>query len=154
MNRTSKLLIVFTLFALLAAAFPTLAQEDYYAITEAEINSTYAVTNPVRRTVSDVFVDLQSGQAVVSYTVTGRRGNTGDVEITMVPSVSNGRIFWSVTSGTLNGEPASEDLLEQINAVIESSWRTYFRTQAPVGRVDSVEITEDEIRIYPVGSFD
>lgn len=136
------------LFALIisAMAFPTLAAEKTVTVTltEDEINSSYRVTNPRHRSITDVNVDLQEGQVVISATFIAPKTSSVPVSVTLVPSVSNGRVFWTVSEATANGQPASADLLAQINASISSSWRNYWKGKYP-GYVTSLTVSDDEI---------
>lgn len=118
--------------------------------TEDQINDAYRVTNPWRRSVTDVTVDLQPGQVVISSTQTYRRA-TYQVEAVYQPSISNGRIYWTLASASANGEPASQDLIGQINASISSSWRNYVRQQAGPGRVQSITITDTDLTVTYTG---
>ncbi len=150
MNVFRRIFIILTVVVALAGlAVPTFAQDTTatrtVTVTEEQINASYWVTNPVRRSLSNVHVDLQPGQVVVSATFTYRRGNTFEGEAVLVPSVENGRVYWTVISATQDGEPVSDDLLNQINASISSAWRNYIRRHAPAGRVTAVDITEDSI---------
>jgi hypothetical protein len=115
-------------------------------LTEAQINSSYRVTNPWRRSVSAMVVDLQPGQVVVSSTQTYRRASYAVVAIYTV-SVQDGRIYWALASATANGQPASQALVDQVNASISSSWRSFFRQQAGTGRIQSVTITDTDVTI-------
>jgi len=118
-------------------------------VTEAQINASYRVTNPFRRAVSNVSVDLQPGVAVISSTHTYRsRGQDQVYACSSIwsPSVTNGIITWTLNSATCNGQPASQNLISQINASIGSSWRNYWRMQRG-GRAQSVTITDSEINI-------
>lgn len=143
------LTVMIVVVALAALAIPALAQGTTptrtITITEAQINASYWVTNPIRRSVSNVHVDLQAGQAVVSATFTYRRIEPFEGEAVLVPNIRNGRVYWSAVSATKDGEPVSDALLNQINASIASSWRNYWRGQAPAGRVTAVDISEDSI---------
>ncbi len=143
-----KLTLALVMILVLAAlAVPALAADRVISISESSINESFRVTNPVRRTISNVVVDLQSGQAVVTATVTWRNGSA-NVSGTIVPSVnSNGRITWTVTTAAVNGQTVSSDILTQINNSISSSWARYWRNNGPAGRVVAVEITSDAINI-------
>jgi len=143
MKTLGKSLLVLTLVAVLvAAAVPAFAQDSRtVTITETQINAAYRITNPWRRSVTNVQVDLQPGQAVVSATYTQPRRDPVQVVATFVPTVNNGRVYWSVTEATADGQPASQELINQINAVIASSWRNYIRRQLGTGRISDIEIT-------------
>ncbi len=130
-----------------ALAVPAFAQDNSRTLTEEQINSAYRVTNPTRRSVTNVHVDLQPGQVVISATLTYRRGNPIEAVAVLVPNVSNGRLYWTVTSATGNGQPASAELLAQINTSIMTSWRNYIRQQAPTGRVTGIEISDTDLTV-------
>jgi hypothetical protein len=149
MSIVRKTLLVSTLLVILAAlAVPIFAQEETSrTVTEAQINAAYRVTNPARRSVTNLHVDLQPGQALISATLTFRRGNPIEATATLVPNVTNGRVYWTVTEATANGQPASPELLAQINASIMTSWRNYIRQQAPTGRVTGIEITDTDLTV-------
>ncbi|MBI5669957.1 MAG: LmeA family phospholipid-binding protein [Chloroflexi bacterium] len=148
MNTYRKIVITITLLALLAlAVVPAFAQSATVTWTEEDINSSYRVTNPARRSVTNVSVDLQPEQVVVNATVTLRGKTPVDVVTTLTPSISNGRIFWTVTAVTKDGQPVSQDILNQINASITSSWRHYVKEHGRPGRVTAIEITDDTVTI-------
>lgn len=147
MNAFRRIFIILSVVVVLAVlAIPTFAQGTMTrTVTEDQINASYWVTNPVRRSVSNVHVDLQAGQVVISATFTYRRIEPFEGEAVLVPSVENGRVYWSAVSATRDGEPVSDELLNQINASIESAWRNYVRRHAPAGRISAVDISEDSI---------
>lgn len=150
MNAFRKTVVTVTLLALLAlAVVPVFAQSAASVTwTEEDINNSYRVTNPARRSVTNVSVDLQPGQVVVNATVTLRGKTPVDVVTTLTPSVSNGRIFWTVTAVTKDGQPVSQAILNQINASITSSWRSYVKEHGRPGRVTAIEITDDVTITY------
>lgn len=146
MNVRKLSLVALLVVVLSAMAFPTLAAERTVTVTltERDINSSYRVTNPRYRTISDVYVDLQPGQVYITATFTAPKTSPIPVSVTLVPSVSNGRVLWTVSAATANGKPASAELLAQINASISSSWRNYWKNKNP-GHVTSLTITDDTI---------
>lgn len=142
----SILIVLSVVVVLVVSALPAFAQETHtVTVTEDQINESYRVTNPIRRSLSNVSIDLQPGQVVQTATYTRRGHEPVELTTTFVPSISNGRIYWSVSSVTADGEAISEDLLNQINASIESSWRRYFREQAKPGRVTGIDISDTEV---------
>ena len=146
--KTRKIALVLMLFVVLAATVvPTLAADKTLTLTEDEINSAYIITNSPRRTVTDLAVDLQDGQAVVSLTITFRGRDPLAVSGTAVPSVNNGRIYWTVTTASVDGTTVSDALLTQINTAISSAWRNYVRGKLPAGRVTAITITDTEVQI-------
>ena len=105
MNAFRRIFIILSVVVVLAAlVVPTFAQGTTTTrtiiVTEEQINASYWVTNPVRRSVSNVHVDLQAGQVVVSATFTYRRIEPFEGEAVLVPSVENGRVYWSAVSAT------------------------------------------------------
>lgn len=125
---------------------PALAAEKTVTVvlSETDINSSYRVTNPVRRTLSEVYVDLQTGQVVITATYTAPNVSPIPVSVTLVPTLSNGRVTWAVSAATANGKPASADLLTQLNKSISSSWRSYWKSQNP-GKVTAFSISADSL---------
>jgi hypothetical protein len=148
-NAFRRIFVIVTgVVALAALAVPTFAHGTTtrtVTVTEDQINASYRVTNPVYRSVTNVHVDLQPGQAVISATFTYRRTGSFEGEAVLVPTIRNGRVYWSVVSATQDGVPVSDELLNQINASISSAWRSYWREHAPAGRVTAVDISEDAI---------
>lgn len=152
MKITHKTIVAFVLIAVLAAAVvPAFAQEVHTAtFTEAEINEAYVVTNPPRRSITDVYVDLQPEQVVISASYTVRGKDPISATVTLVPSITNGRLYWTATAASANGESVSAELLVQINSSISSAWRNYIRQNAPVGLLSSIEITDETLTITGV----
>lgn len=151
MKTVSKILsVVVLLVVLVVSTLPAAAQTTSsrtVTITEDQINNSFRVTNPVRRAVSNVSVDLQPGKAVISATVTLRGRSPAATVTTCVPRIENGRLYWSATEALVNGQPASADLLRQINTSITSSWVNYMKRQAGIGRISALEITADAVII-------
>ncbi len=116
-------------------------------ITEERINGRYWVTNPRRRAVVERSVDLQPGQVVITDIVERPRREPVTVAVTLVPALADGRVSWSVSAATLDGQPAPAELQEQINARIQSAWANYARKQLGKGRVTALSITADAITI-------
>lgn len=147
------LIVVLTIGAMAVPALGASAEasEAYggtIVVTETQVNSSYRVSNPARRQVSNLVVDLQPGQAIINLTWTtrGRNGSAIPVSTTWTPAISNGRLSWTLASATSNGAPISEELRTQINAALSTSWRNYWRSQHP-GRLTAVEVTASELRL-------
>jgi hypothetical protein len=148
MNARKLGLIALLVLILGAMAFPTLAADKTKTVTvtltETQINNSYRVTNPRARSITNVHVDLQPGQVVITATFTAPKTDPIPVSVTLVPSVSNGRVYWTVLSASANGKPASADLLSEINDHISASWRNYWKGKHP-GYVTSLTVSDDEI---------
>ncbi len=146
MNARKLSLIALLMVVLAAMAFPTLAAEKTVSVTltESDINSSYRVTNPRNRTLSNVKVDLQPGQVVITATYTTPKVSSIPVSVTLVPTLSNGRVTWTVSAATANGQAASTDLLAQLNASISSSWRNYMKGKVS-GKITAFTITDSSV---------
>jgi hypothetical protein len=151
---SKRIFVVFVVLVMAIVPLTVSAQSAsrMFTITEEQINQSFRVTNPARVRVTNMDVDLQPRQVSISYTYTVRapRGSgttSHSVNSIYVPSVRNGRLYWSATSVTVNGQPASDDLIRQINASIESSWRNYIRGQLNTGRIGSITITDTAMTI-------
>lgn len=138
--------LVVMVVALLAS--PASAQETFSrTITEQEINDSYRVANPRRAALSNVFVDLQPNQVQITADHTTRRQGTITTTSTMQPYIEDGRVYWTVTSiVAADGQQVSDALLTQINAVIETAWRNYIRSQFE-GVVDTIIITDSDLTL-------
>ncbi len=147
MKKLALLLALLTL--LIGAVVPAFAQSSRtLTLTEAQVNSAYAVSNPRNRNLSNVFVDLQPAQVVLNATYTtrvGRATTSYPVSATIVPSISNGRVVWNVSNVTVNAQPAATSLISQINASIDSSWRRYVNANSQTGRVTALTVTDADI---------
>jgi hypothetical protein len=149
MKTAFKLLAVVAMLGVMVGAVaPASAQTTTTrTITEGEINAAYWVTHPVNRSVTNRSVDLQSGKVVVSATITRRGKDPVQAVTTYVPSISNGRVYWSVTARTHNGTAVPADVLAQINAHISASWRNFFKQKAGTGRIISIVISDTSITV-------
>jgi hypothetical protein len=150
MKTFRKLTFITVLIAMIIAlAVPAFAQETTgtrtFTLTEQRINESYRVTNSPRRSVDELSVDLQPGQAVINAAITFPRQETIQTQSVLTPTITDGRLYWTVASVTVDGEPASADLVTQINSAIASSWRVYVRQQIRPGRLTDVTITDTEI---------
>lgn len=144
------LLTAMALIALLAHfATPSYAAETPATITrtvtEAQINASYRITSPRNRAVTMRSVDLQPGKVVITSELSFPKGKKATLVVTIAPTVADGRVTWNLVSATRDGEPVSQDLFEQIQKRISSSWARYAKEKAGNGRVVSVSISDSEI---------
>ncbi|NJL94194.1 MAG: hypothetical protein HC915_10955 [Anaerolineae bacterium] len=86
-------------------ATPPSTEPRTFTVTEAELNASFAVENPIRRRVSDLSLDIQDGQVQVTAQVNLRNGETATMTATYVPSVVNGDLRWT-RSGSIITDPA------------------------------------------------
>lgn len=144
MHKTALALLLVLMLA--AVALPVLAASQTTTITESQINSNWRMTNPWGQRVTSKSADLQPGQLVITVASTDRRGEARSTVSTLVPSISNGRLNWTVSSLTVNGEEVAASTRDAINNAIVNSLGRYFKGQTP-GRVTAVEITDTELLI-------
>ncbi len=150
MKNSSKFALILVLIAaLVVMVAPTFAADSTKTITidESTINNSYWVTNPSWRAVSNRSVDLQTGQVVVSETITRRNKTTFDVTITYTPYIDNGRLYWTATAATKDGNPVSAELLQEINDHMNASWRHYIREHKVTGHIASVDVSDSTITL-------
>jgi hypothetical protein len=152
-----KSIALFSFIALLVVALPIASAQDAEAtatltFTEREINDSYWVSNPVNRHISDVYVDLQAengGQVTISAVYTWRPVGGGsrsvDVVVVIKPRIVNGRLIWDVVAIRADGQPASTEIVRQVNAHLTASWRRYIIDQLPMGRLTDVSISDEDI---------
>jgi hypothetical protein len=69
--------------------------------------------------VGDKSVDLRPGQAVVSETVSTRAGKTYAVIATYSISVFGSRVSATLLSATVDGQPASQEVIDLLNAQVK-----------------------------------
>jgi hypothetical protein len=136
---------------LVFAPFAALAQGDTIVITEAEINQAYLVEANPGVQVANVVVDLRPGQVAVMATLIPRAGSTIEGEIVLVPSVDRGYLSWVVVSVLLDGEPAPDAVVSQINTALLPAWRA-FSASLVSQAAQSVEITDDRMTIVLAGT--
>lgn len=139
-------LVGFAVAAPPAQAAPPAAPRTI-TVTQEDINSRYWVTHPRRRAVVERSVDLQPGQIVITDVVERRRGEPVTVTATLVPTLTEGRVTWSLSTATMNGQPAPAELQEQINAQIQSSWARYVKQRLGQGRITALTISDDAITV-------
>jgi len=150
MNTIRKIALSIGILVLLAAlTVPTFAADvtKTVTLTETQINDSYWVTNPSWRAVSDRSVDLQAGQVVVNETISPRKGDPVSVTITYTATVTNGRIVWKAAAMTKDGAAVSQELLDQINSHMSSSWVRFWKTHRQPGHVTAIDIGEDAITV-------
>ena len=114
-------------------------------LTESTINSSWRIVTSTRLRVSNVSVDLQPNQAVITGTLTLNSGTVYNVQLVTTPTVSGGKVTWTVLSATVNGQVATSTQLTQINTAILNSWTNYISTQYGPKTVTAVTITDTDI---------
>lgn len=147
-----KLLIAIVAVAILATSVMTAAPASAatartVTITEAQANQLYIVTNPYNRAINSRVVDFQPNQIVISTSFEYRAGKTANTVTTIVPVIANGRLSWRVTSRSRNGEAVPQDVINQINTSISTSWRNWVKGKLPTGKITSIAISDVDVVI-------
>lgn len=150
-----KLMVLgIVMIALFMAALPMVGAQDTsrtVTFTEEEINESFWVTNPWNRHLSNIYIDLQGeGQVTLSalYTWRSRTGvQAVALAVVVTPNLSNGRLQWDVQSITADGQPASDELVTQVNNHLAASWRRWIAANAPAGTLTMVSISDEEISL-------
>lgn len=121
-------------------------------ITEAEINAAYRVTNPRRRSITNVSVDLQEGQVAINATITFPEKGPYNTVTVITPVLRGGALYWKLASATVNGKPVPPEVLAVINSSIFFKWQQtvqaiLVRRIVRSFKVNTVTITADAITI-------
>lgn len=131
----TKVLAVLTLLTLVVTfAVPTFAQEPSktktitITVSEDAINSSYHVTNPRNRKITDAKVDLQTGQASVSFTFTERGKDPLKMVAVLLPVIKTNNVTWTLSTLTVNGTAATQDQINLINTTVGNSLRYEVRS--------------------------
>lgn len=143
------LIVLAATFAIPNATFAATSRTRTF--TEEQINSSYRVTNPRSRAITNRRVDLQPGKVVITATWTRPRKAPVEVSSTYVPSIVDGRVNWQLIAATVDGQPVSAEVQEQINARITASWTRFVKNRLGAGRVTNVAITDNDISFTITG---
>jgi hypothetical protein len=151
------LVIVSAIVALLGAALPAVQAQaatvvpdrwqkttQTFTVTQDQINSSYRVTNPRDRQITDVSVTVEAGQVSVAATIT-KPGKDPIATVSIwQPVIRVGLVDWKFVSATANGQPVTPDVklilirLHQI-ALHNVVW-SIIRHNAPV-RIFATNVT-------------
>lgn len=162
MKYTIRLMIAFVVIAaIVVAAVPTFAQDEQtFTISEADIAGSdlfggrFAEQRGAQRFLSDLAIDLQPGQVVLSGTLdTIFTGETA-VSLTIVPVLEDQRLYWDVVAGTSDGEAIAEEDLAQLNERMDNSRITQFRRELGTGHILDVIITDEDITFVLDAEFE
>jgi len=116
------------------AAAPHATTAKQVVVTETQINASYWVTNPVRRSVSNKHVTLGDGTVTISATITHRDGKTVEAQSVWKPFVNaQGALVFNFQSATVNGQPANvadrRELILAHQTRVHFAIREYVRKQ-------------------------
>jgi hypothetical protein len=117
-------LIFAAAFLFVAVAPAAAATQQTITFTESEANQAYRVKNPPRRTISNVYVDIQEGVVAITAKITFPKAAYDTVSV-FEPVIKRGTLTWTLKSATVNGQPVPSDVLAAINASIVPAWRNY-----------------------------
>src|SRR5215813_42533 len=123
-------------------------------LTEAQINSSYWVTNPARRSVTNRHVTLGDGTVTISETVKFAQGKTHEIVSLWKPSVNRaGVLIFGFQSVTVDGKPATPSersrwRFSYHSTMVRDAIRDYVRKQvkAPF-KYTSITVTTGQVAI-------
>ena len=151
---TMFLMAVATIFtlALPATSASAATETRTITITEAQINASYWVTNPPRRSVSNVHVTVENGDVSIAATVTLLHKDPIDTVSIWKPKIVAGNVYWVLTSATHNGQPVSAAVKYEVNSSfyrIRDFVRDSLRREFKYGpyRVTAVTLTSGLVTI-------
>jgi hypothetical protein len=116
-------------------------------ITEDFINQSFRVTHPQSYTITGVHVDLQPGQAVISANLNLSSGKVLAEQVTFMPTVSDGVLFWIVSAATLDGQSLDPAIIARYNDAVTAFWSSAVWSQVADYAVTRVTITDTEIDV-------
>ncbi len=112
--KTFKIVSVFAIITIFGMLVVPLSSANAATVTKTitltqdQINSSYRVTNPRNRKVSNVSVTIQDGQVSIAATVTQRGQQPVDTVTVWKPVLLRGLVYWKLESATIGGQPATK----------------------------------------------
>ncbi|NDJ86172.1 MAG: hypothetical protein GYB66_09830 [Chloroflexi bacterium] len=135
-RKLRRVFLAVGIIALLGAlAVPAMAQGNEpeimsITLSERRINWFLTYRNPFPNTFTDLSVDLTPGKVTLYATIVAGEGSVTPAqevpsvtETVLVPYVNCQRIFWSVESAMINGQPATQEQLDKINRLLVDAWQ-------------------------------
>jgi hypothetical protein len=127
--------------------------EKTVIVTENQINNSYWITHPIRRSVSNKHVSLNGdGTVLITATITGTNGVVHNAQAIWKPYISRGVLIFNFQSATVDGKPANNaeryELRSAHQTIVRAAIRDYVRSQ--VGSVfvyKSIAITQGQIAV-------
>lgn len=114
-----------------------------YTLTETEVNDALkAFTN---ETVSNLFVDMQPEQLLITASGPGNNGQPYAVTVALVPTFENGRITWSIDSMTYNSIVIDRSHLAANSQVTDTLTRELDSSNRQSARVTDFTMTDTEM---------
>ena len=149
MQKTSRLIVLLLCLVVGLTIMPIIVQAaTTLTVTEAQINTIYSgrVISTTSYVMSNITADLQPGKVIISSTITPKVGGAAAIgKLTLKPSVSGGKVTWSILSATLNGAPATGAQMTQLNTMFVSYWTMFMNLYYSGKTVNSVTITATQI---------
>jgi hypothetical protein len=147
--KVNRFIVLFVCLVVSLAVMPLIAQAAYtVTVTEAQINAIYSgkVVSTTNYVVSNITADLQAGKVVISAKIQPKAGGAAkNGKLTLKPTVSGGKVTWSIISATLNGAPATGAQMTSLNNMILSYWTMFMNLYYSGKTVNSVTITGSQI---------
>jgi hypothetical protein len=117
---------------------------DSATFTEAFINAQIQANQRPNADLTNLYINLQPGQLVMSGTVQSAQGSL-DLALTLVPSVSNGRLNLEATVLTIGGFPI--DLSQWTDAGTVGDLQNVISSAAENRPLESLTVTENDLTV-------
>lgn len=116
-------------------------------LAESYVNALPGVVNPDNPALSDLAVDFQPGQLTLTGTRTPQDGDPAPFSLTMVPTIQNGLLTWTVTALLVDGTASDAQAIGQMNDDIAGSWRMFFNGIYRSGNFADIAITDTALTL-------
>lgn len=111
-------------------------------LTESYVNDLPGFSDPADPNLLNVSVDFQPGQLVLTSTRRYPDGSEVPTAVTMVPTLNNGIITWTVTAVVVDGGATDAMDIARMNDNLTASWRAYFSGVYQSGNLSNIVITD------------
>jgi len=109
------------------------------SLSEADISSNLAI-----RGVSSLRADCQPNQVVLSGSYTSA-GKTYSVQAVLVPNLANNRVNWSLSSLTVDGEPAATQATTRLQNAALTAFQSFWNRRAGRATVTAISVSDSAI---------
>ncbi|MCB9450883.1 MAG: hypothetical protein H6672_05555 [Anaerolineaceae bacterium] len=123
------------------------AESPYNSITftESYLNQKLGAAAVNTPNINSLYFDLQPGQVTIVLSGTNNRNRTYTLSVTMVPSVTNGQINWTVTSVKLDNLVIDISRLNTLNTGGSTdALGNFFNSQSGNNPVESFTVTDND----------
>lgn len=116
-------------------------------VTASYVNDLPGVSNPGNPLLADLVLDFQPGQLMLTGTRTVGDNPAAPFSVTMVPTLNNGLITWTIIALVVDGAPTDAQAIGQMNDDIVGSWRMLFDSLYRSGSLTAIDITDSTLTL-------